>query len=87
MEKDSSTPKTEDKKQSEEAKKLEGLPTETSPYVQYTDLEDYKQQGYGTEGHKDVTPGRGAGGTDAPTPSGGAPAASATDVINQQGVP
>lgn len=72
------------------------LPTETSPYVQYTDLEDYKLQGYGTQGHLEVKPGRGAGTTDAPTPSGAAAsmsqannpsATTATDSINQQGVP
>ncbi|KAK9678486.1 hypothetical protein RND81_11G214700 [Saponaria officinalis] len=62
------------KQQSEEAKKLEGLPIESSPYVQYKDLEDYKRQGYGTQGHVDPKPGRGAGGTDAPTQSGSAPA-------------
>ncbi|XP_074294012.1 uncharacterized protein LOC141621292 [Silene latifolia] len=80
------------KQQSEESKKLEELPTETSPYVQYKDLEDYKRQGYGTEGHLEPKPGRGAGGTDAPTESGGEPVpptthGSATDVINRQGVP
>lgn len=26
--------------------KLEGLPVKDSPYTQYKDLEDYKQQGY-----------------------------------------
>ncbi|KNA18168.1 hypothetical protein SOVF_073320 [Spinacia oleracea] len=87
MEKNSNNKQSEQKKKSEEANKLDGLPIDTSPYVQYKDLEDYKQQGYGTQGHKDVTPGRGAGGTDAPTQSGGVPGGSATDVINQQGVP
>ncbi|CAO2831015.1 unnamed protein product [Amaranthus hypochondriacus] len=71
------------KEQSEEAKKLEDLPIETSPYVQYKDLEDYKQQGYGTQGHLQPTPGRGAGGTDAPTLSGGAPVTGST----HQGAP
>ncbi|KAJ0096828.1 hypothetical protein Patl1_28570 [Pistacia atlantica] len=70
-------------------KKIEnliGLPMKDSPYLQYKDLEDYKLQGYGTEGHQEPTPGRGAGAgsTDAPTPSG---APSTTDVINRQGVP
>ncbi|KAG2635758.1 hypothetical protein PVAP13_2NG379106 [Panicum virgatum] len=27
------------------------LPTETSPYVRYEDLEDYKMRGYGAQGH------------------------------------
>ncbi|KAK9670301.1 hypothetical protein RND81_13G192600 [Saponaria officinalis] len=80
-----------DKHQSEDAKKLEGLPTETSPYVQYKDLEDYKLQGYGTQGHSDPEPGRGAGDTDAPTESGGAPVSknpgSATDAPGHPGVP
>lgn len=48
------------------------LPTEESPYVKYDDLEDYKRKGYGTEGHQQPKPGRGAGATDAPTLSGGA---------------
>ncbi|KAM7516473.1 hypothetical protein LguiA_006056 [Lonicera macranthoides] len=60
--------------------KLEGLPTESSPYTHYKDVEDYKQQGYGTQGHLQPQPGRGAGATDAPTPS-------ATDTVNRQGVP
>lgn len=47
-----------------------GLPTETSPYTQYKDLEDYKQQGYGTHGHMEPKPGLGAANsTDAPTDS------------------
>ncbi|XP_043714143.1 uncharacterized protein LOC122662550 [Telopea speciosissima] len=53
-------------------KLVEGLPMDSSPYVKYSDLEDYKRKGYGTEGHLDTVPGRGAGGTDAPTLSGGA---------------
>ncbi|XP_010530327.1 PREDICTED: uncharacterized protein LOC104806914 [Tarenaya hassleriana] len=51
----------------------EELPLESSPYTKYEDLEDYKNNAYGTSGHQEVKPGRGAGGTDAPTPSGGAP--------------
>ncbi|KAB5556998.1 hypothetical protein DKX38_007907 [Salix brachista] len=58
----------EDKKES-----LEGLPVEDSPYVNYEDLEDYKRRAYGTEGHLEPKTGRGAGATDAPTISGGAP--------------
>lgn len=47
-----------------------GLPTETSPYTQYKDLEDYKQKGYGTQGHMEPKPGLGAANsTDAPTDS------------------
>ncbi|KAL2906385.1 putative ribose/galactose/methyl galactoside import ATP-binding protein [Bienertia sinuspersici] len=87
MENKSDTKQNDDKKQSEEAKKLEGLPIETSPYVQYKDLDDYKEQAYGTEGHLAPKAGHGAGGTDAPTPSGGASADSVTDTINSQGVP
>ncbi|KAK2657590.1 hypothetical protein Ddye_010642 [Dipteronia dyeriana] len=49
---------------------LDGLPMEDTPYVNYKDLEDYKLQGYGTQGHQVPTLGRSAGGTDAPTPSG-----------------
>ncbi|XP_058735251.1 uncharacterized protein LOC131607246 [Vicia villosa] len=41
-----------------------------SPYLKYDNLEDYKKQGYGTEGHQQPTEGRGAGSTEAPTPSG-----------------
>nr|XP_043639048.1 uncharacterized protein LOC122610118 [Erigeron canadensis] len=48
--------------------KLEGLPIKDSPYTQYKDLEDYKEKGYGTHGHQEVKPGRGAmASTDAPT--------------------
>ena len=49
---------------------LEGLPFEDSPYVKYEDLEDYKRQGYGTQGHLQPKEGRGAGATEAPTLSG-----------------
>ncbi|KAJ8640731.1 hypothetical protein MRB53_017425 [Persea americana] len=52
---------------------LQSLPMESSPYVKYSDLEDYKQQGYGTGGHMEpVETGKGGGSTDAPTLSGGA---------------
>ncbi|KAK6128582.1 hypothetical protein DH2020_037657 [Rehmannia glutinosa] len=81
-----------EKKQEHEKKvDLEGLPTETSPYTQYKDLEDYKKQGYGTQGHLQPESGRGAAGsTDAPTLAGGGATAdpkaqlSATDAINRQ---
>ncbi|KAH1082401.1 hypothetical protein J1N35_022162 [Gossypium stocksii] len=71
---------------------LEGLPIEDSPYVKYGDLEDYKRRGYGTEGHQQPKPGRGAASsTDAPTLSGAALSSErpfdATDTINRQGVP
>lgn len=76
----------------EEKKNLEGLPLEDSPYVKYKDLEDYKRQGYGTEGHLQPQTGRGGGATDAPTLSGAAVTSradvtGATDAINRQGVP
>ncbi|XP_078181256.1 uncharacterized protein LOC144575015 [Carex rostrata] len=47
------------------------IPTDSSPYVNYSDLEDYKTKGYGTSGHLPVVdrPHHG-GGTDAPTLSG-----------------
>ncbi|KAJ4714762.1 Late embryogenesis abundant protein, LEA-18 [Melia azedarach] len=88
--------KQTDKKQAESGEEkgisLEGLPMEDSPYVKYKDLEDYKRKGYGTEGHLETKPGRGAGATDAPTLSGAAVSSEAdisgaTDVINRQGVP
>ncbi|XVE48571.1 hypothetical protein DITRI_Ditri01bG0012000 [Diplodiscus trichospermus] len=47
---------------------LEGLPVESSPYLKHEDLEDYKRQAYGTEGHLDVKETKSASGsTDAPT--------------------
>ncbi|ONK64591.1 uncharacterized protein A4U43_C07F27690 [Asparagus officinalis] len=47
------------------------LPSESSPYVQYSNLEDYKQNAYGTQGHLSVADNqRGTGATDAPTISG-----------------
>ncbi|KAK4712118.1 hypothetical protein R3W88_006631 [Solanum pinnatisectum] len=84
---------TDSNKGSIDKSKLEGLPVDTSPYTQYKDLEDYKQQGYGTQGHQQPNPGRGAASsTDAPTLAGGGSASaqaqlSATDNINRQGVP
>ncbi|WCJ39954.1 Late embryogenesis abundant protein group 6 [Euphorbia peplus] len=63
---------SEKKQENEEKnnKELEGLPLESSPYVNYKDLEDYKSQAYGTQGHQPVKPNQGPGGTDAPTLSG-----------------
>ncbi|XP_062199946.1 uncharacterized protein LOC133902377 [Phragmites australis] len=47
------------------------LPTETSPYVQYDGLEDYKLRGYGAQGHLPVSDvPHGGSGTDAPTVPG-----------------
>ncbi|KAJ1688597.1 hypothetical protein LUZ63_012752 [Rhynchospora breviuscula] len=47
------------------------IPSDSSPYVQYENLEDYKTKGYGTSGHlPTVDPPCHAGATDAPTPSG-----------------
>ncbi|XP_073274275.1 uncharacterized protein [Primulina huaijiensis] len=64
----------EKKQDSEKKGNVQGLPAETSPYTQYKDLEDYKQQGYGTHGHLQPQPGRGAAAsTDAPTVTGGGP--------------
>ncbi|XP_026402432.1 uncharacterized protein LOC113298013 [Papaver somniferum] len=60
----------EKKEMDAEEKVLEELPLESSPYVKYSDIEDYKRQGYGTEGHLQPKTGLGAGATDAPTPSG-----------------
>ncbi|KAK4796516.1 hypothetical protein SAY86_028842 [Trapa natans] len=48
----------------------DGLPTESSPYITYADMEDYKRQGYGTEGHLQPKPTPAGSGTDAPTVSG-----------------
>ncbi|GFP99530.1 hypothetical protein PHJA_002097100 [Phtheirospermum japonicum] len=62
----------ERKCENEKKVNIEGLPVDTSPYTQYKDLEDYKQQGYGTHGHLQPQPGRGAASsTDAPTITGG----------------
>ncbi|CAH2061405.1 unnamed protein product [Thlaspi arvense] len=64
------------KKPEQEVKDAD-LPT-NSPYVDDSGtLEDYKMKAYGAEGHKEVKAGLGGGGTDAPTPSGDAPAAKA----------
>nr|XP_027074181.1 uncharacterized protein LOC113698533 [Coffea arabica] len=74
-------------------KEEKGGPVNTSPYTQYKDLEDYKQQGYGTQGHLPPQPGRGASASvDAPTATGDAipPAAqlfSTINVVNRHAVP
>ncbi|CAL1355264.1 unnamed protein product [Linum trigynum] len=49
---------------------VDGVPMKSSPYVKYSNLEDYKGQGYGTTGHLPVNPNQTPGATDAPTPSG-----------------
>ncbi|KAG1365850.1 hypothetical protein COCNU_12G008510 [Cocos nucifera] len=78
----------------QEDKQGQQLPTESSPYTRYKDLEDYKLQGYGTQGYQPpVDHPRRGGGTDAPTLSGSGPSqaqatqAQAMDTINRQGVP
>lgn len=75
----------------EDKGKLEGLPMEDSPYLKYKDLEDYKLQGYGAQGHLQPKPGRAGASTDAPTLSGGSVNSQAevpaTDAISQLGVP
>ncbi|PKU79732.1 uncharacterized protein LOC110116313 [Dendrobium catenatum] len=54
-----------------DAKGKEELPLESSPYVNYSDLEDYKQKGYGTQGHLEpVENSRTGGATEGPTLSG-----------------
>ncbi|KAI4315036.1 hypothetical protein L6164_027886 [Bauhinia variegata] len=82
----------ETQQQSETGKpSAEGLPSETSPYVNYKDLEDYKRRGYGTDGHLEPKPGRGPGATEAPTLSGANVSSqsqvSATEAVNRHGVP
>ncbi|KAJ6708587.1 EMBRYOGENESIS ABUNDANT PROTEIN GROUP 8 PROTEIN putative-RELATED [Salix koriyanagi] len=69
---ESNSKQMENRKEGVEEKKgkLDGLPMESSPYLKYTDLEDYKRMAYGTEGHQEVKPNQGGGGTDAPTLSG-----------------
>lgn len=60
-----------ERKEREEQLRPVQLPIESSRYVKYEDLEDYKMKGYGTWGHQQPVdlPQRG-GGTDAPTLSG-----------------
>ncbi|XP_020593925.1 uncharacterized protein LOC110034031 [Phalaenopsis equestris] len=55
-----------------DSKGTQELPLESSPYVNYSDLEDYKQKGYGTHGHLEpVENSRTGGTTEGPTISGG----------------
>ncbi|KAH7511002.1 hypothetical protein ACOSP7_011329 [Xanthoceras sorbifolium] len=78
------------KAQQEKKATLEGLPLESSPYVKYSDLEDYKRQAYGTQGHLEVKPNQGGGGTDAPTLAGTGLSQSQADLFdaaNRQGIP
>ncbi|KAF8406733.1 hypothetical protein HHK36_008825 [Tetracentron sinense] len=80
----------EQRKPEGEKEKLQGLPLESSPYVNYSDLEDYKQKAYGTEGHLEPKPGQGGGATDAPTLSGSGLSegkAATAAAINQNGTP
>jgi hypothetical protein len=57
------------------------LPMETSPYVRYDGLEDYKMRGYDTQGHLPVSDvPHGGCGTDAPTiPGNAVPVAQASE--------
>ncbi|XWS55315.1 hypothetical protein CRYUN_Cryun10bG0164400 [Craigia yunnanensis] len=67
--KEQTSPKGQSHRQKNEM--LEGLPLESSPYLKYQDLEDYKRKAYGTEGHLGVKENQRPGGsTDAPTLSG-----------------
>ncbi|XP_020276801.1 uncharacterized protein LOC109851108 [Asparagus officinalis] len=62
---------SEQQQQQEKREEKAELPLESSPYVKYSDIEDYKQNAYGTRGHLPVAETqRGAGATDAPTLSG-----------------
>ncbi|KAK1275423.1 hypothetical protein QJS04_geneDACA001640 [Acorus gramineus] len=78
--------KNEMKKNSEEE-----LPMQSSPYLKYSNLEDYKRQAYGSEGHKEPVEVKGGGsGTDAPTLSGsGLPGVQAkvVNAVNRHSVP
>lgn len=81
---------TKGEEEEEKGSKLEGLPMESSPYLKYSDLEDYKRQGYGTQGHLEPKPNQGGGGTDAPTLAGsGLPGgqAAVVDAANRAGIP
>lgn len=84
--------KDETKGTSESGKgSIEGLPFEDSPYVKYKDLEDYKCQGYGIQGHQQPKPGRGPGATEAATLSGANVSSqaqsNAADVVHSKGAP
>lgn len=70
--------------------KLQGLPMESSPYLKYTDLEDYKRQGYGTQGHLEPKPQQGGGGTTGPTLAGSGlteEQVSVVDAAHRVGIP
>lgn len=70
----------ENNNQKAQKQNLEGVPVDSSPYTQYKDLEDYKQQAYGAQGHQQPQQRRGAASsTDAPTLAG----AAATDPQTQ----
>ncbi|KAF5742176.1 hypothetical protein HS088_TW09G00218 [Tripterygium wilfordii] len=82
--------KTESHEGQKKESVLEGLPMESSPYLKDTNLEDYKRNAYGTEGHLPVNPNQGGGGTDAPTVSGSDLSdgkAAAVDTANRHGIP
>ncbi|CAN1315759.1 hypothetical protein LINPERPRIM_LOCUS29811 [Linum perenne] len=51
------------------SRKMEQLPMESSPYMKYSNLEEYKAQAYGTQGHQAVKTNQAtaASSTDAPT--------------------
>ena len=71
--KEQTCPHGQNQSQSQKNEMLEGLPLESSPYLKYQDLDDYKRKAYGTEGQLDVKENKGASGsTDAPTLSGAA---------------
>ncbi|GJS11836.1 late embryogenesis abundant protein, LEA-18 [Tanacetum coccineum] len=73
---------SDQKPKPQEGQKLQGLPEQVkdSPYTQYKDLEDYKEKGYGTHGHQQPQPGRGAAAsTDAPTSVGGSDSTAAAN--------
>ncbi|OVA00660.1 Late embryogenesis abundant protein [Macleaya cordata] len=76
------------KTETEKGRAGEGLlPLESSPYVKYSNLEDYKRQGYGTEGHLEPKPSQTGCPTDAPTPSGNALSATTVTADRHQGNP
>ncbi|KAH7672867.1 Late embryogenesis abundant protein LEA-18 protein [Dioscorea alata] len=81
----------QEEKSNAEGKEDVKLPTETSPYVQFDTIEEYKAQGYGVQGHQTpVDRPHHGGGTDAPTLSGSGLSQTQTDAIdfiNRHGVP
>ncbi|ERN11773.1 uncharacterized protein LOC110007760 [Amborella trichopoda] len=75
---------------------MDELPLESSPYVKYSNLEDYKRQAYGTDGQhlEPVNNQRGGGATEGPTLSGSGLSqaqakamAMAMDQANRSGIP